>query len=105
MNQNRRFARQMVVTARMERIEAELFTDPGNDAVVRLPPRRFPGMLIQGDVLSIVRADVAEMLERSVTGGVISAIGWLPKRATAPKFAGQLLEDLFGGAPMRGAGL
>ncbi|MFK0256629.1 DUF6959 family protein [Streptomyces sp. NPDC090445] len=32
----------------MEIIEAELFTDPGNDAVVRLPPRHFPGVLIQG---------------------------------------------------------
>lgn len=27
----------------MERVEAELFTDGGNDAVVRLPGRRFPG--------------------------------------------------------------
>ncbi|MFB6933376.1 DUF6959 family protein [Streptomyces chartreusis] len=26
----------------MERVEAELFTDRGNDAVVRLPGRRFP---------------------------------------------------------------
>nr|WP_251829139.1 hypothetical protein [Streptomyces sp. ATCC 21386] len=46
----------------MERVEAELFTDPGNDAVVRLPPRRFPGVLIQGDSLSIIRADVAEIV-------------------------------------------
>ncbi|MFB9558349.1 DUF6959 family protein [Streptomyces roseoviridis] len=27
----------------MERIEVELFTDAGDDAVVRLPPRSFPG--------------------------------------------------------------
>ncbi|ARE73213.1 hypothetical protein B6R96_04070 [Streptomyces sp. Sge12] len=47
----------------MERIEAELFTDPGNDAVVRLPRRDFPGVLIQGDSLSIIRADVAEIVE------------------------------------------
>ncbi|KOG50066.1 hypothetical protein ADK75_17940 [Streptomyces virginiae] len=47
----------------MERIEAELFTDPGNDAVVRLPRRNFPGVLIQGDSLSIIRADVAEIVE------------------------------------------
>ncbi|WP_443045532.1 DUF6959 family protein [Streptomyces sp. NBC_00259] len=33
----------------MERVEAELFTDGGNSAVVRLPPRRFSGVLIQGD--------------------------------------------------------
>ncbi|WP_373294465.1 DUF6959 family protein [Streptomyces albiflavescens] len=36
----------------MERVEAELFTDGGNDAVVRLPGRNFPGVLIQGDTLS-----------------------------------------------------
>ncbi|WP_435860235.1 DUF6959 family protein [Streptomyces roseus] len=29
----------------MERIEAELFTGSGNDAVVHLPLRRFPGVL------------------------------------------------------------
>nr|WP_234436605.1 hypothetical protein [Streptomyces sp. XY511] len=47
----------------MELIEAELLTDPGNDTVVRLPPRRFPGVLIQGDSLSIIRSDVAEIVE------------------------------------------
>jgi hypothetical protein len=45
----------------MERVEAELFTDGGNNAVVRLPGRRFPGVLIQGDSLSILRSDVAEV--------------------------------------------
>ncbi|MGW1885547.1 DUF6959 family protein [Streptomyces sp. NPDC001970] len=33
---------------RMERVEAELFTDGGNSALVRLPGRRFLGVLIQG---------------------------------------------------------
>ncbi|WUT05150.1 hypothetical protein OG802_18845 [Streptomyces sp. NBC_00704] len=33
----------------MKRIEAELFTDGGNDAVVRMPGRQFPGVLVQGD--------------------------------------------------------
>ncbi|MEV7616138.1 hypothetical protein [Streptomyces sp. NPDC089799] len=47
----------------MERIEVELFTEPGNGAVVRLPLRNFPGVLIQGDSLSIIRADVAEIVE------------------------------------------
>ncbi|MFG2944438.1 DUF6959 family protein [Streptomyces adustus] len=45
----------------MERIEAELLTDGGNDAVVRLPGRRFPGVLVQGDSLRILRGDVAEL--------------------------------------------
>ncbi|MFJ2517286.1 DUF6959 family protein [Streptomyces griseoviridis] len=30
----------------MERIEAELFTDGGNDVVVRMPGRRFPGVVM-----------------------------------------------------------
>ncbi|WP_442810279.1 MULTISPECIES: DUF6959 family protein [unclassified Streptomyces] len=47
----------------MERVEAELFTDGGNNAVVRLPPRRFPGVLIQGDSLSVIHSEVAEVLE------------------------------------------
>jgi hypothetical protein len=55
---------------RVERIEAELFTDPGNDAVVRLPPRNFPGVLIQGDSLSIIRADVAGIVEACDQGDV-----------------------------------
>ncbi|MET7899583.1 DUF6959 family protein [Streptomyces mirabilis] len=54
----------------MERVEAELFTDPGNDVVVRLPPRNFPGVLIQGDSLSIIRADVAEIVEACAQGDV-----------------------------------
>ncbi|MDT0571279.1 hypothetical protein RM704_28100 [Streptomyces sp. DSM 3412] len=57
----------------MERIEAELFTDPGNDAVVRLPPRRFPGVLIQGDSLSILRADVAGIVEACDQGDIVEA--------------------------------
>lgn len=54
----------------MERIEVELFTDPGNDAVVRLPPRNSPGVLIQGDSLSIIRADVADIVEACDQGDV-----------------------------------
>ncbi|MFE7760514.1 DUF6959 family protein [Streptomyces sp. NPDC057438] len=54
----------------MERIEAELFTDPGNDAVVRLPQRRYPGVLIQGDSLSIIRSDVADIVEACDQGDI-----------------------------------
>ncbi|MDX3277921.1 DUF6959 family protein [Streptomyces scabiei] len=54
----------------MERIEAELLTDPGNDAVVRLPPRRFPGVLIQGDSLSIIRSDVADIVDACDRGDI-----------------------------------
>lgn len=71
---------------RMERIEAELFTDPGNDAVVRLPQRNFPGVLIQGDSLSIIRADVAEIVESCDRGDL----------GEAREAAALLLADLDG---------
>lgn len=52
----------------MERVEAELFTDGGNYAVVRLPGRRFPGVLMQGDSLHILRSDLAEVVEACERG-------------------------------------
>ncbi|MDX3763136.1 hypothetical protein ABZ672_54410 [Streptomyces mirabilis] len=67
----------------MERVEAELFTDGGNNAVVRLPPRRFPGVLIQGDSLSVIRSEVAEVLEACDQGDL----------AGARETAGLLLAD------------
>ncbi|WP_329216592.1 hypothetical protein OG352_11870 [Streptomyces sp. NBC_01485] len=57
----------------MERIEAELFTTGGNDAVVRLPGRRFPGVLVQGDSLHILRSDVAELVEACDRGDLTDA--------------------------------
>ncbi|MFD8638795.1 DUF6959 family protein [Streptomyces zaomyceticus] len=57
----------------MERVEAELFTDGGNDAVVRLPGRRFPGVLVQGDTLSALRSDVAELVELCAAGDLEEA--------------------------------
>ncbi|MFF3243074.1 DUF6959 family protein [Streptomyces sp. NPDC002870] len=68
----------------MERAEAELFTDGGNNAVVRLPGRQFPGVLIQGDSLSILRGDVVEVVEAFDQGDV----------AGARETAGLLLADL-----------
>ncbi len=57
----------------MERIEAELFTEGGNDAVVRLPGRRFPGVLVQGDSLHILRSDVDEMVRACERGDLAEA--------------------------------
>ncbi|MBZ3908192.1 MULTISPECIES: DUF6959 family protein [Streptomyces] len=57
----------------MEHVEAELFTDGGNDAVVRLPGRRFPGVLIQGDSLHILRSDMAEVVEACERGDLTEA--------------------------------
>ena len=43
----------------VEIVEVELFTAPGNNAIVRMPGRAFPAVLVQGDTLSIVREHVA----------------------------------------------
>jgi hypothetical protein len=58
----------------MERIEAELFTDGGNDAVVRMPGRRFPGVLVEAcergdldearDSAGLLLADLDALLAR-----------------------------------------
>ncbi|TVT33087.1 hypothetical protein FNH05_27375 [Amycolatopsis rhizosphaerae] len=48
----------------MERIEVDLFTDQGNCAIVRLPARQFPGVLVQGDSLSILEADARQLANR-----------------------------------------
>ncbi|MFE6035999.1 DUF6959 family protein [Streptomyces sp. NPDC056452] len=68
----------------MEHVEAQPFTGGGNNAVVRLPPRRFPGVLIQGDSLSIIRREVAEVVEACDQGDL----------AGARETAGFLLADL-----------
>ncbi|WP_407938443.1 DUF6959 family protein [Myxococcus sp. AM010] len=52
-------------------VEMELFTDQGNNAVVRLPERKYPGVVIQGDMLnSLVTTtfDAIEALSRSDLG-------------------------------------
>src|SRR5947208_15384020 len=41
----------------MKRIAVELLTDQGNIAVIRVPGRRIPGVVVQGDSLSILVAD------------------------------------------------
>jgi hypothetical protein len=35
----------------MEKLEVDIFTDQGNNAVIKLPDRLYPGVLIQGDTL------------------------------------------------------
>ena len=36
----------------MTRVEVDLLTNQGNGAVLRLPERQFPGVLVQGDTLN-----------------------------------------------------
>ncbi|MFF4041173.1 DUF6959 family protein [Streptomyces sp. NPDC001816] len=82
----------------MERVEAELFTDGGNDAVVRLPGRRFPGVLMQGDSLHILHGDLGEVVEACERGDlaeVQDSAGLLLARldAVLTRYANALQED------------
>ena len=45
----------------VELIEVDLLTSPGNYAIVRMPGRRFPGVVMQGDSLSILAYDAQEI--------------------------------------------
>jgi hypothetical protein len=68
----------------VESVEVEVFTDGSNNAVVRMPGRQFPGVLIQGDSLSSLRFEVAEIRDACRAGDVTEAL-------EAAEF---LLEDL-----------
>ena len=57
----------------MEHVDAELFTDGSNNAVVRLPGRRFPGVLVQGDTLAALRADLDEVKKGLTEGNITEA--------------------------------
>ena len=51
----------------MEKIELEVYSQATNQAIVRMPHRHFPGLLLQGDTMSIL-ADLAESIyERAKT--------------------------------------
>lgn len=52
----------------MPRIDVELLTDQGNNAVIQLPDRQFPGVLVQGDTLHAALGLVSEALE-ALEGG------------------------------------
>lgn len=47
----------------MASVAVELLTAQMNNAVLRLPERRYPGVLVQGDTLASL-ADLACMIER-----------------------------------------
>lgn len=47
----------------MKLIEIELLTDQGNNAVVRLPERQHPGIVVQGDTLSTWIVAISDALE------------------------------------------
>ncbi|NKJ21747.1 hypothetical protein [Dyella sp. SG609] len=51
----------------MKTIEVELLTDPGNNAVMRLPGRKGAGVLVQGDTLRSLLETAASV--RTLAGG------------------------------------
>ena len=48
----------------MENFEIEAFIGQANYAVIRLPARKFPGVVVQGDSLSVFIADLHRGLEQ-----------------------------------------
>lgn len=52
----------------MTRIECEVLTDQGNNAVLRLPGRRSPGVLVQGDTLHAILEAAVEALNALDSG-------------------------------------
>jgi hypothetical protein len=47
----------------MEKLELEVYSQATNQAIVRIPSRRFPGLVIQGDTLSSLANSAASIYE------------------------------------------
>lgn len=54
-------------------LQVELLSGKGNGAVVHLPGRRFPGVVVQGDTLRALHADVVEAREALDRGDASAA--------------------------------
>ena len=52
----------------MEKLELEVYSQAANAAVVRAPGRQFPGVVVQGDTLSILHSAAGEIAERVRSG-------------------------------------
>ncbi len=53
----------------MKLVEMELYTAQTNYAVVRLPERRYPGVVVQGDSLASLVSDLSKTLARASKTG------------------------------------
>lgn len=51
----------------MKKVSVDLYTDQGNGAVLKLPNRHYPGVLIQGDTLQTYITDLSEILAQCKT--------------------------------------
>jgi hypothetical protein len=52
----------------MKRVEVEMFSETVNYPVVRVPGRVFPGVVIQGDSLSVLASMAEDILALSSSG-------------------------------------
>ena len=69
----------------MEKMEIEVFSQASNVAIVRMPGRRFPGSVIQGDSLRSLLDLVEEIEERtkaSTDEELIGIVSILKERLT-----------------------
>ncbi|MEV4517657.1 hypothetical protein AB0K00_52955 [Dactylosporangium sp. NPDC049525] len=57
----------------MARVEVEMMTGQHNYAVLRLPGRRFPGVLVQGDSLSALNDEAQRALALLQAGDTAAA--------------------------------
>jgi hypothetical protein len=53
----------------MNLLTVECFTEQGNNAVIRMPNRKYPGVLIQGDTLKNLLDMAESLLVLSADGG------------------------------------
>jgi len=51
-----------------KKIEVEIFSDQGNNAVLKLPGRKYPGILIQGDSFGVICKSADSILDLSRAG-------------------------------------
>ena len=58
----------------MYKTEVAMYSDQSHSAIIRYPGRHFPGVLIQGDALRILQADLKEALEKLCGGNIESAM-------------------------------
>ena len=54
----------------MERVQIELYSEASNNAIVRVPGRQFPGMVVQGDTLASLHASAMDLSLRLKQLGV-----------------------------------
>ncbi|MBS2012196.1 MAG: hypothetical protein JST00_04885 [Deltaproteobacteria bacterium] len=67
-------------------IAAELFGEPVNNAVIRLPGRAFPGVLVQGDTLASllqIARDAERLTPKDSAPDLVEAVTELRERLEA----------------------